>query len=74
VIDLLAHLSLSYIYIHVCEYVVCELKLMEEKVVRVDVFAIGMPISVYVAAIVLLYVVGIGHGCINCLLKHFIIK
>jgi hypothetical protein len=74
VIDLLAHLSLSYIYIHVREYVVCEVKLMEEKVVRVDVFAIGMPISVYVAAIVLLYVVGIGRGCINCLLKHFIIK
>jgi hypothetical protein len=76
VIDLLVHLSLSYIYIyiHVCEYVVCEVKLMEEKVVRVDVFAIGMPISVYVAAIVLLYVVGIGRGCINCLLKHFVIK
>ena len=73
-IDLLAHLSLSYIYIHVCEYVVCELKLMEEKVVRVDVFAIGMSISVYVAAIVLLYVVGIGRGCINCLLKHFVVK
>jgi hypothetical protein len=56
------------------QYVVCELKLMEDKVVRVDVFAIGMPISVYVAAIVLLYVVGIGRGCINCLLKHFVIK
>ena len=36
--------------------------------------AIGMSISVYVAAIVLLYVVGIGRGCINCLLKHFVIK
>jgi hypothetical protein len=47
---------------------------MEEKVVRVDVFAIEMSISVYVAAIVLLYIVGIGRGCINCLLKHFVIK
>jgi hypothetical protein len=58
----------------VCEYVVCELKLMEEKVVRVDVLAIGMSISVYVAAIVVLYVVGIGRGCINCLLKNFVVK
>ena len=33
-------------YIYVCEYVVCELKFMDEKVVRVDVFAIGMPTSV----------------------------
>jgi hypothetical protein len=47
---------------------------MEEKVVHIDVFAIGMSISVYVAAIVLLYVVGISRGCINCLLKHFVIK
>jgi hypothetical protein len=28
----------------------------------------------YVAAIVLLYVVGIGRGCINCLLNHFVVK
>ena len=33
---------------YVCEYVVCESKFMEEKVVRVDVFAIGMPTSVCV--------------------------
>jgi hypothetical protein len=72
VIDLLAHLSLSYIYIG--EYVVCGLKFIDEKVVRVDVFAIGIPTSVYVAAIVLLYVVGIGRGCINCLLKYFVVK
>ena len=31
-------------------------------------------IYIYVAAIVLLYVVGIGRGCINCLLKHFVVK
>jgi hypothetical protein len=47
---------------------------MDEKVVRVDVFAIGIPTSVYVAAIVLLYVVGIGRRCINCLLKHFVVN
>jgi hypothetical protein len=52
VIDLLAHLSLSCIYIYVCKYVVCELKFMEEEVVRVDVFAIGMPTSVCVPAMV----------------------
>ena len=57
-------------YIYVCEYVVCELKFMEEKVVRVDVFAIGMPTSVCVPAMVHLCVVGIGRGCINCLLKQ----
>ena len=73
-IDLLAHLSLSYIYIHVCEYVVCELKLMEEKVVRVDVFAIGTPTSVCVPAMVHLCVVGIGRGCINCLIEHLVVK
>jgi hypothetical protein len=72
VIDLLAHLSCIYIY--VCEYVVCELKFMEEKVVRVDVFAIGIPTSVCVPALVQLCVVGIGHGCINCLLKQFVVK
>jgi hypothetical protein len=33
-------------YIYVCEYVVCKLKFMEEKVVRVGEFAIGMPTSV----------------------------
>ena len=49
-------------YIYVCEYVVCELKFMEEKVVRVDVFAIGMPTSVCVPAIILLCVVEVGHG------------
>jgi hypothetical protein len=27
-----------------------------------------------VAAIVLLYVVGIGRGCINCLLKYSVVK
>ena len=53
-------------YIYVCEYVVCELKFMEEKVVRVDVFAMGMPTSVCVPVIVLLYIVGIDRGCINC--------
>jgi hypothetical protein len=31
-------------------------------------------LDIYVAAIVLLYVVGIGRGCINFLLKHFIVK
>jgi hypothetical protein len=41
-----------YIYIYVCKYVVCELKFMEEEVVRVDVFAIGMPTSVCVPAMV----------------------
>ena len=61
-------------YIYVCEYVVCELKFMDEKVVRVDVFAIGMPTSVCVPAIVLLCVVEVGHRCINCLLKHFVVK
>jgi hypothetical protein len=39
-------------------------------VVCVDVFAIGMPISVCVPAMVHLCVVGIGCGCINCLLKQ----
>jgi hypothetical protein len=63
-----------YIYIYVCEYVVCELKFMEEKVVRVDVFAIGILTSVCVPAMVQLCVVGIGRGCINCLLKHFVVK
>jgi hypothetical protein len=61
-------------YIFVCEYVVCELKFMEEKVVRVDVFAMGRPTSVCVPAIVLLYIVGIGRGCINCLLEYFVVK
>jgi hypothetical protein len=61
-------------YIDVCEYVVCELKFMEEKVVRVDVFAIGMPTSVCVPAMVHLCVVWIGRGCINCWLKHFVVK
>jgi hypothetical protein len=28
----------------------------------------------YVGAIVLLWVIEIGHGCINCLLKHFVVK
>ena len=28
----------------------------------------------YVAAIVLLYVVGIGRGCINCLIEHLVVK
>jgi hypothetical protein len=41
---------------------------------RVDVFAIGMPTSVCVPAIVLLCVVEVGHRCINCLLKHFVVK
>jgi hypothetical protein len=36
----------------VCEDVVCESKFMEEKVVRVDVLAMGMPTSVCVPAIV----------------------
>jgi hypothetical protein len=61
-------------YIYVCEYVVCELKSMEEKVVRVDVFVIGMPTSVCVPAMVHLCVVGIGRGCSNCLLKYFVVK
>ena len=61
-------------YIYVCEYVVCESKLMEEKVVRVGVFAIGKPTSVCVAAMVHSCVVGIGRGCINCLLECFIVK
>jgi hypothetical protein len=61
-------------YIYVCEYVVCKLKFMEEKVVRVGEFAIGMPTSVWVAAMVHSCVVGIGRGCINCLLKCFIVK
>jgi hypothetical protein len=61
-------------YIYVCEYVVCKLKFMEDKVVRVDVFAIGMPTSVCVPAIVHFCVVGIGRGCINCLLKHFVVN
>jgi hypothetical protein len=51
-------------YIYVCEYVVCELKFMDEKVVRVVAFAIGMPTSVCVPAMVHLCVVGIGRGCI----------
>ena len=61
-------------YIDVCEYVVCELKFMKEKVVRVDVFAIGIPTSVCVPTMVQLCVIGIGRRCINCLLKHFIVK
>ena len=31
-------------------------------------------LDIYVAAIVLLYVVGIGRGCINCLLEYFVVK
>jgi hypothetical protein len=42
---------------------------MKEKVVRVDVFAIGIPTSVCVPVMVQLCVVGIGRRCINCLLK-----
>jgi hypothetical protein len=30
--------------------------------------------DIYVAAIVILCVVGIGRGCINCLLKHFVVS
>jgi hypothetical protein len=55
-------------------YVKCELKFIDEKVVRVDVFAIGMPTSVCVPAMVHLCVVGMGRGCINCLIKHFVVK
>jgi hypothetical protein len=35
-------------------------------------FVVGL--DIYVAAIVLLCVIEIGHGCINCLLKHFVVK
>jgi hypothetical protein len=31
-------------------------------------------LDIYVAAIVLLCVVEIGHECINCLLRHFVVK
>jgi hypothetical protein len=58
----------------VCEYVVCELKFMDEKVVCVVVFAIGMPTSVCVPAMVHWCVVGIGRGCINCMIKHSVVK
>jgi hypothetical protein len=61
-------------YTYVCEYVVCELKSIDEKVVRIDVFAIGMPTSVCVPAMVHLCVVGIGRRCINCLIKYFVVK
>jgi hypothetical protein len=43
-------------------------------VVRVVAFAIGMPTSVCVPAMVYLCVVGIGRRCINCLIKHFVVK
>ena len=61
-------------YIYVCEYVVCKLKFMEEKVVRVGVFAIGKPTSVCVAAMVHLCVARMVRRCINCLLKCFVEK
>jgi hypothetical protein len=31
-------------------------------------------LDIYEGAIVLLCVIEIGHGCINCLLKHFVVK
>jgi hypothetical protein len=31
-------------------------------------------LDIYVTAIVLWYVVGVGRGCINCLLKHFVVS
>jgi hypothetical protein len=49
VIDLLAKFVIV-MYICVCEYVVCELKFMEEKVVHVGVFAFGKPTSICVDA------------------------
>jgi hypothetical protein len=57
-----------------CEYVVCGSKFMEEKVVRVGVFAIGKPTSVCVAAMVHLCVGRMVRGCINCLIKCFVVK
>jgi hypothetical protein len=47
VIDLLAKFVIV-MYIYVCEYVLCGLKFMEEKGVRVGVFAFGKPTSVCV--------------------------
>jgi hypothetical protein len=73
VIDLLVKFVI-FMYIYVCEYVVCESKLMEEKVVRVGVFAIGKPTSVCVAAMVHLCVARMVRGCINRLLKCLVVK
>ena len=50
------------------------IEFMEEKVVRVDVFAIGMPTSVCVPAMVHLCVARMVRGCINRLLKCLVVK
>jgi hypothetical protein len=72
VIDLLAHLSLSCRYM--CVNMLYGIKIHGRESGTRSCVCDWNANKCCVPAMVHLCVVGIGRGCINCLIKHFVVK